>query len=117
MIITRAADVHLRCWLVHSAAFFKTKLSKTLPMLKSSQIKVFWHLKDVNQIPKIAMFQKRRRPQGGTLKKEIANFQNRRRPQGNTLKREIVNFQNPRRPQGNIAKMGNPYFQKIAREK
>ena len=41
MIITRAPDVHLRRWLVHSAAFFKTKRSRTLPMLKSIQTNEF----------------------------------------------------------------------------
>ena len=40
-IKTRALDVRLTHRLVHSASFFKTKTSKTLPMLKSSQIKVF----------------------------------------------------------------------------
>ena len=37
MTITRAPDVHLRRWLVQSAAFFKTKSSKTLPMLKYNE--------------------------------------------------------------------------------
>ena len=67
MIITRAPDVHLRRWLVHSASFFKTKRSRALPMLKSNQIKVFWHLDD-NNTEKNAIFQNRRRPQGNTNK-------------------------------------------------
>ena len=47
-IKTRAPDVSLTHRLVHSASFFKTKTSKTLAMLKSTQIKVFCHLEDVN---------------------------------------------------------------------
>ena len=43
-IKTRAPDVRLTHRLVHSASFFKTRTSKTLPMLKSNQKKVFWHL-------------------------------------------------------------------------
>ena len=37
VVITRAPDVHLRQWLVHSAAFFKTKSSKILPMPNSHE--------------------------------------------------------------------------------
>ena len=47
-IKTRAPDVRLTHRLVHSASFFKTKTSKTLPMLKSTQIKVFCHLEHAN---------------------------------------------------------------------
>ena len=61
-VITRAPDVHLRRWLVHSAAFFKTKSSSILPTLKSNQIKVFWQLEDSIQIQKNMIFQNRCRP-------------------------------------------------------
>ena len=74
MVITRAPDVHLRRWLVHFAAFFKTKRSKTLPMLKSSQIKLFWHLEGIKQIRKIMIFQNRGRPQGNIPKKGNRDF-------------------------------------------
>ena len=37
IIITRAPEVHFRLCLMHSAAFFKTKSSKTLPMLNSKE--------------------------------------------------------------------------------
>ena len=41
MIITQAPDVRLRRWLVHSTAFFKTKKTSILPMLKTKQIRQF----------------------------------------------------------------------------
>ena len=53
---------------MHSASFFKTNRSRALPMLKSKQINVFWHLDDINKIEKNAIFQNRRRPQGNTNK-------------------------------------------------
>ena len=42
---------------MHSAAFFKTKRSKSLPMLKSSQIKVFCDLEDIHKIQELMIFQ------------------------------------------------------------
>ena len=59
---------------MHSAAFFKTKRSKTLPMLKSSQIKVFCDLHDIQKTRKIEIFQNRGRPQGNIHKKGKRDF-------------------------------------------
>ena len=41
---------------MHSASFFKTKRSRALPVLKSKQIKVFWHLDDINKVEKMRFF-------------------------------------------------------------
>ena len=61
-------------------------------MLKSNQIKVFWHLEDVNQIQKID-FSKSTPPAGQHKQKwEIVIFKNLRRPQGNTLNNENREF-------------------------
>ena len=56
---------------MHSASFFKTLNSDILPILKSSQIKVFWHLENVNQLQTIAIFQYDAARKGNTLKMEI----------------------------------------------
>ena len=61
-VITRAPDVHLRRWLVHSAYFFKTKSSSILLMLKSNQITRFWHFEDTQQIQKKIDFPRSRPP-------------------------------------------------------
>ena len=74
MVITRAPDVHLRRWLMHSAYFFKTKSSSMLLMLKSKQINVFCYVKNVQQIQKTSIFPNRGRPQGNINKKENRDF-------------------------------------------
>ena len=52
----------------YHTTFIQPVFGTTCPL--SNQIKVFGHLEDVNQIPKIAIFHNRRRPQGNTLKME-----------------------------------------------
>ena len=43
-------------------------------MLKSNQIKQFWHFEDIQQIQKNIIFQDRGRPQGNIKKKDIRLF-------------------------------------------
>ena len=75
MVITRAADVHLRRWLVHSTQFFKTNTSSILLKLKSKQINVFCDLENVQEIQKKHMiFQDWGRPQGNINKKGHRDF-------------------------------------------
>ena len=134
MIITQAPDVHLIRWLVHSAAFFKTKRSKTLLMFKSIKIKVFCDLEDIHKIQTNVIFLNRGRPQGNISKKGIRHFSKSRPPAGQhsqkgksrffiieaarratSPEREIVIFQNRGRPQGNIPKKGSRDFSESKR--
>ena len=55
-------------------AFFKTKRSSVLLMLKSVQIKQFWHFGDIQQIEQNVIFQHRGRPQGNIDQKENRDF-------------------------------------------
>ena len=69
MVITRAPDVHLRRWLVHFTVF-KAKSSQTLPMLKSSQIKLFCSWEEVQEIQKNVIYENRGQSQGNINKKD-----------------------------------------------
>ena len=83
---------------VHSASFFKTKSSETLPMIQSNQIKVFWLLEVFNQIQKRAFSQNRCRPQGNTNKNGKSWFLRIDAARRATLEKlEIVHFQNQTR--------------------
>ena len=67
---------------VQSAAFFKTKNSSILLMLKSKQRKVFCHLEAIKQIQQNAIFQGRGGPQSNINKTENRYFSISRQPTG-----------------------------------
>ena len=72
--ITRAPDVHLRRWLVRWIGLFTTKSLNIVPKLKSKQITMFWHFKNVLKHKKIMIFQGRGRPQGNRDKTDLRLF-------------------------------------------
>ena len=79
---------------MHSAAFFKIKRSKTLPMLKSSQMKFFCTLEAIYKFKK-KDFSKSRPPAGQHKQKQLSVyfqkkhvFSKKGRPQGITNKND-----------------------------
>ena len=73
-VITRAPEVHLTFWLVRWIGLFTTKSLNIVPKLKSKQITMFWHFKNVLKHKKIMIFQGRGRPQGNKDKTDLRLF-------------------------------------------
>ena len=98
IVKSRAPDVRLTCWLVHSAYSFKTKSSSILLMLKSSQIIVFWHFEGIKRFKKTRFFkvEAARRATGTKLTfvyfQKMHIFLGRGRPQGNGDKTDLRLF-------------------------